>query len=85
MPRIIWKEPPEKPGEEIGVTIFDEGEITYENAQPENFTPMHPEVASLISDPNHEKMVTDKHTFQVGNTLYEEDLPTLQSIHSLPN
>ena len=63
MPRSIWKEPQEKPGEEFGVTIFDEGEIIYENVQPEEFTPPHPDIVSLISDPNHEKMVTDKHTF----------------------
>ena len=39
------------------------------NAQPEDFTPQHPDVVSLISNPNHKKMVNDKHTFQVGDDL----------------
>ena len=42
--------PPEKPGEEYGITIFDEGETIYEHAQPENFTPPHPDVVTLITD-----------------------------------
>ena len=54
---------PQKSGEEFGVKIFDEGEIIYEHAQPEDFTPPHQNVATLISNPNHNKMVTDKHTF----------------------
>ena len=40
---------------EFGVTLFDKGEIIYENAQPEDFTPLHPDVVYLISDPNHKK------------------------------
>ena len=35
------KSPPEKPGEQFGVTLFDEGGIIYENAQPEVFTTPH--------------------------------------------
>ena len=29
----------------------------------------------LVSDSNKEKSVSNKHTFQVGNDIYEEDLP----------
>ena len=32
-------------------------------------------MVTLISDPNNEESVIDKHTFQVGDDLYEEDLP----------
>ena len=69
--------PPEKPGEEFGISIFDEGEIIHEHAWQEDFTPPHPDIITLISNPNHEESVTDKHTFQVGDDLYEEDLPKL--------
>ena len=33
------RNPPEKPGEEYGVTIFDEGETIHKHAQPEDFLP----------------------------------------------
>ena len=32
-------------------------------------------MVTLISNPNHEESLTDKQTFQVGDDLYEEDLP----------
>ena len=67
--------PREKPGEEHGITIFDEGETIHEHAQPEDFTPPHPDVVTLITDSNSEESVIDKHTFQVGDDLYEGDLP----------
>ena len=75
MPRMIWKSPPEKPGEEFDITLFDEGEIIYEHAWPEDFTPLHSDVVTLISDPNHEEPIIDKHAFQVEDNLYEKDLP----------
>ena len=37
--------------------------------------PPHPDVVTLISDLNHEKTITDKPTFWVGDDLYEENLP----------
>ena len=60
----------EKPGEEFGITIFDEGETNHEHTQPVNFTPPHPDEATLISDPNSEESVIDKHIFQVGDDLH---------------
>ena len=67
--------PTEKPGEEYGITIFDEGETIHEHVQPEDFTPPHPEMVTLITDSNNEESVIDKHKFQVGDYIYEEDLP----------
>ena len=55
--------------------IFDEGETINEHAQPEDLTPPHPDMVTLITDFNSEESVIDKHTFQVGDDLYEEDLP----------
>ena len=72
---LYEKSPSEKPGQEFGVTIVDVDEIIYEYVQPDDFTPSHPDVVTLISNPNHEEMVTDKHTFQVGDDLYEKNLP----------
>ena len=66
---------PRKTGKEFGITIFDEGEIIHEHAQPEDVTPPHPDVVTLISNPNHKESVIDKHTFKVGDDLCEEDLP----------
>ena len=68
--------PPEKPGEEFGITIFDEGETIHEHAQPEDFASPHPDVVTLISDPSIKESAIDKHTFQVGDDLYEKNLPT---------
>ena len=45
--------------------IFDEGETIHEHAWPEDFTPPHPDMATLISDPNHEESIIYKHIFQV--------------------
>ena len=72
---LYERSPPEKPGEEFSITIFYEGEIIHEHAQPEDFTSPHPDVVTLISDPNHKESLIDKHTSQVGYDLYEEDLP----------
>ena len=55
--------------------IFDEGETTHEHAEPEDFTLAHPDVEHFITDSNNEESVIDKHTIQVGDDLYEEDLP----------
>ena len=55
--------------------IFDEGENIHEHAWPEDITPPHPYVVNLISDPNHDKSLNDKHMFQVGDDLYKDDLP----------
>ena len=32
-------------------------------------------MVAFISDPNHEEPIIDKHTFQVGDDLYEKNLP----------
>ena len=55
--------------------IFDEGETIHEHAQTEDVTPPHPDVVTLITDSNNKESVIHKHTFQVGDDLYEEDLP----------
>ena len=38
---LYEKIPPEKLGEDFGITIFDEGEIIYESAQPEDLSHPH--------------------------------------------
>ena len=53
--------------EEFGVTIFDRVVIIYENAEPKDFTHPHPDVVSLISDPNYAKITC---AANVGSTLY---------------
>ena len=50
MPRDIWEEPPEKPGEEYGIITFDEGETIQEHAHPEEFTLPNPDMVTLVSD-----------------------------------
>ena len=75
MPRIVWKESPRKAGEVFGITTFVEGETIHEHAQPESFTPPHSDMVTVISDPTNEDSGIDKHTFQVGDELYVEDLP----------
>ena len=67
--RLYEKKPPEKPDKEFSITIFDEGEIIHEHAWPEDFIPPHPDMVTLISNPNHEGSVIDKHTFQIGDDL----------------
>ena len=66
--------PQKKPGKEFSVTLFDEGEIIHEHAQPGDLTPSHLDMV-LISQPNHKESVIDKQTFQVWDDIYEEDLP----------
>ena len=39
MPRVVCKKPPEKPGEEFCISIFDDDETIHEHVQPEDFTP----------------------------------------------
>ena len=68
---LYERSPPENPGEEYSVTIFDEGETIHEHAQPEDFTPSHPDMLTLITNSINEEPVIDKHTFQAG----KEDLP----------
>ena len=75
-PGLYQKSPPEKPGEEYSITIFDEGETIQEHVQPEDFTPPNPVMVTLVTDSNHEESVSDKHTFHVGDDIYEEELPT---------
>ena len=58
--------PPEKPGEEYGNTIFDEGETIHEHVQPEDFTLPNPDMVMLLTDSNNEESVSDKHTFKVA-------------------
>ena len=55
--------------------LFDEGETIHGHWQLEDFTHPHPDMVTLISDPHSEESVNDKHTFQVRDYLYEEDLP----------
>ena len=71
--RLYEKSPPEKPDEEYGITIFDEGEAIQEHVQPEDFTPPDPDMVTLVTDSKNEESVSDKHTFQVGDDIYEED------------
>ena len=40
---LYERSPPEKPGEEYNIMIFDEGETIHGHAQPEDFTSPHPE------------------------------------------
>ena len=54
--------------------IFDEGETIHEHVQPEDFTPSNPNMVTLVTNSNNEESVSDKHTFQVGDDIYEEDL-----------
>ena len=68
---LYEKSPAEKPSEELSITIFDEAEIIHEHAWPEDFTPLHPDMVTLISDPNHKESVIDKRIFQEGDDLYE--------------
>ena len=68
-PGLYERSPPGKPGEEFGIMIFDGGRTIHEQAQPEDFTPPHPDMVTLISDPYSEESVIDKHTFQVGDDL----------------
>ena len=68
------KRPLEKPGKEYDITVFDEGETIHEHVQPEDFTPPNPDMVTLVTDCNNEESVSDKHTFQVGDDIYEEDL-----------
>ena len=67
--------PPEKPGEEFSITIFDEGEAIHEHVQPKDFISPNPNMVALVIDSNNEESVSDKHTFQIGDDIYEEDLP----------
>ena len=67
--------PQEKSGEEYSVTIFDEGETIHEHRYPEDFIPPHPDMVALVTDSNNEEPVSDKHKFQVGDDIHEEDLP----------
>ena len=75
---LYEKSPPEKPDEEFGITIFDEGETIHKHAEPEDFTPPNPNMVTLVTDSNNEESVNDKNTFQIGDDIYEEDLPKPQ-------
>ena len=78
---LYEKSPPEKPGEDYGITIFDEGETIQECAQPEDFTPPNPDMVPLGTDSSNEESVSDKHIFQVGDDIYEEDLVLIAKSH----
>ena len=71
---LYEKNPQEKPSEEYNITIFDEGETIHKPAHPEGFTPPNPDMIILVTDSNNEESVSDKHSFQVGDDIYEEDL-----------
>ena len=43
--------------------------------QPEDFTPPNLDMVTLVTDSNYEVSVSDKHTFQVRDDIYKEDLP----------
>ena len=49
--------------------------------QPEDFTPPNPDVVTLVTDSNNEESVSDKHTFQVGDDMYKEDLTLIPTPH----
>ena len=78
---LYEKSPPENPGEEYSVTIFDEGKTIQEHVQPEDFTPPNPDMVTLVADSNNEESVSDKHTFQLGDDVYEEDLALIPEPH----
>ena len=86
---LYEKSPPENLGEEYSITIFNEGKTILEHAQPEDSTPSNPDMVTLVTNSNNEESVCDKHTFQVGDGINEEDLPkphiqyTLHQIKSL--
>ena len=42
--------------------------------QPQDFTPPNPDMVTLVINSNKES-ISDKHTSQVGDDIYEEDLP----------
>ena len=67
--------PPEKLGEEYSVVIFNDSETIHEHVQPEDFTSPNPNMVTLNTYSNNEESVSDKHTFQIGDDIYEEDLP----------
>ena len=62
-------------GEEYGIMIFDEGETIHEHAQPEDFTPPNPDMVTFVIDFNKGESVSDRYTIQIGDDIYEEDLP----------
>ena len=66
---------PQKAGEEYSIMIFDEGEAIHEHVQPEDVTFPNPDMATLVINSSNEESVSDKHTFQVVDDIYEEDLP----------
>ena len=37
--------------------------------------PQNPNLVTLVNDSNNEESVSDKHTFQIGDDVYEEGLP----------
>ena len=43
---LYEKSHPEKPGEEYGITIFDNGKTIQEHVQPEDFTPPNPDMVN---------------------------------------
>ena len=78
---IYEKSPPEKPGEEYDITICEEGETIQEYVQPKDFTPPNPDMVTLVTDSNNEESVINKHTFQVGDDIYEKDLTLIPKPH----
>ena len=76
---LYEKSLPEKPGEEYSITIFDEGKAIQEHAQPEEFTPPNLDMVPLVTD--SEEFVSDKHTFQVKDDIYEEDFTLIPKPH----
>ena len=72
---LYEKSCPEEPAEEYSVIIFDESGTIHEHVQPEDLTTPNPNMITLVTDFNNEESVSDKHTFQIGDDIYEEDLP----------
>ena len=52
-----------------------------EHVQSEDFIPPIPDMVTLVTDSNNEESVIDKHTFQVGDDIYEKDLTLIPKPH----
>ena len=70
---LYERSPPEKPGEECGIMIIWWGWNHPWTCTTRRLHTSHPDVVTLITDSNNEESVIDKHTFQVGDDLFEED------------
>ena len=53
----------------------------FRNVQTEDFTLPTPDMVTLLTDSKNEESVSDKHTFEVGDDIYEEDLALMPKPH----